>query len=89
MMYAQNPSLEEMPADFAGHAQLPVICDRCHYALHRERGGWGDPRSYAAMATSAYHYHVVDWRGLSTTSCHCCNARHYGERHAVRLVRRH
>lgn len=88
MFNTLHPSLEEMPMAFEGHVQLPVICDHCYHALHKERGIGSCPKSYIAIAKSSYSYTVTDWQGFSTRSCHCCASREYESRFSVELRRR-
>lgn len=88
MMHTHHPSLEEMPIGYDGQVQLPVICDRCYHAIHKERGAASCPKSYAAMAESAYTYTVEDWQGRSTRTCHCCGSRAYESRFSVSVQRK-
>jgi|GEM_PF-4149811 hypothetical protein len=85
MFNTRTISLEEMPVGFTGQVEHPVICGPCYNALHKERGAWSCPKSYAAIATSAYWFRVIDWLGLGTTTCRCCGSQDYNERHSVSL----
>ena len=81
-------SLEEMPIGYDGAVQLPVICGACYQAMHPERYARSTPQSHAAVATSRYHFTVLDWKGLDTTTCRCCQSRQRGERWTVETVRK-
>mgnify|MGYP006913919818 CR=1 FL=1 len=88
MFNSLTPSLEDMPTGFDGRMQYPVICEACYQAMHHERGARSCPKSYAALAKSPVTYTVIDWRGIDTTVCRCCNSTSRSGRHAVEMRRK-
>lgn len=81
-------SLEEVTMSPDGHAVHPVICNTCQQAIVQEPKRRSTPSSYAAVAEDQYTYQILDWKGLGTEACRCCQSRAYGQRWIVEPLRK-